>query len=242
MRIKNKRKTTTIMLCTIASLTLLSGCVSQSKYDELAKERDALAKENRALSTNVKHARNVSSDVVAEKKQLEQKLDVTTQQLEQTEAQAKSSEELYEGLVNQLSGEMALQQVTIKQMKSGVTVNLSQDILFESGSTDISSAGKVLLHKVASELSSVPFQTVVAGFTDNVQVSKRLAQQFPSNWDLAAARATHVVRLLEESGVPSEQLLAVSFGENQPIASNESDEGRSQNRRIEIRLRPVVVE
>ena len=93
---------------------------------------------------------------------------------------------------------------------------------------------------MANEGNSI--KTIVGGFTDNVPISKRLAEQFPSNWDLAAARATNVVRKLEDSGVPKGRMVVVSFGENQPVASNDTAEGRSKNRRIEIRLRPVVVQ
>ena len=90
-------------------------------------------------------------------------------------------------------------------------------------------------------MAEVPFQVIVGGYTDNVPVGKNLMAKYPTNWDLAAARAVEVVRVLENSGVPQEQLRAVSFGENMPIATNDSAEGRAQNRRIEIRLRPVVV-
>jgi chemotaxis protein MotB len=127
-------------------------------------------------------------------------------------------------------------------MQSGVNLNLPEGILFDSGSAEVKKTGEIVLHKMAKELWDVPYQTIVVGFTDNVPVSKRLAEKFPSNWDLAAARATNVVRMLEESSVPKERLVVVSAGENQPVASNDTVEGRAQNRRIEIRLRPVIVE
>ncbi|MCD6225231.1 MAG: OmpA family protein [Deltaproteobacteria bacterium] len=69
-----------------------------------------------------------------------------------------------------------------------------------------------------------------------------LAKHYSSNWDLAGARASSVVRVLEESGVAKEQMRAISAGENNPIASNETEEGRAKNRRVEIRIRPVIVE
>ena len=96
------------------------------------------------------------------------------------------------------------------------------------------------MDKVGKQLADVPYQTIVAGFTDNAPISSNLAKTFPSNWDLAAARATQVVRILQGSGVVSDRLVAVSFGENEPVAANDTKEGRQQNRRIEIRLRPIV--
>jgi chemotaxis protein MotB len=80
----------------------------------------------------------------------------------------------------------------------------------------------------------------VLGFTDNVPVGPNLAERFPSNWELAGARAASVVRVMEEEGIPAPQLVAVSRGETEPIASNDTAEGRAQNRRIDVRLRPVV--
>ncbi len=125
---------------------------------------------------------------------------------------------------------------------AGVNLNLPEGILFDSGSADVKKTGEAVLQKVAKELKAISYQTIVGGFTDNVPISKRLAQQFPSNWDLAASRATNVARMLEGSGVPKGRLVVVSFGENQPVAPNDTVEGRAQDRRIEIRLRPVVVE
>ena len=114
--------------------------------------------------------------------------------------------------------------------------------MFDSGSSEVKKSGEAVLQKVAKELSEISYQTIVGGFTDNVPISKRLVQQFPSNWDLAASRATNVARRLEDSGVPKGRLVVVSFGENQPVAPNDTVEGRAQNRRIEIRLRPVLIE
>ena len=79
----------------------------------------------------------------------------------------------------------------------------------------------------------------MAGFTDNIPIRGSLTKKFPTNWELAGARAASVVRLLEKEGVDKLKLTAVSYGENQPVASNDTPEGRSQNRRIEIRMRPV---
>ena len=160
----------------------------------------------------------------------------------ETKEKAMTEAALYEQLVNNLATEVDRQEITIKQMQSGVTLHLPEGVLFDSGSARVKKTGTKVLNKVAKELQDVPYQTIVGGFTDNVPISKKLAQQFPSNWDLAAARATSVVRLLEDNGVPKGRLVAVSLGENQPVASNDTAEGRAQNRRIEIRLRPVIVE
>lgn len=229
-----------LMVC-VVGLGLV-GCVSQGQYDALMEENQKLQKENQALS---KEKMALKGNVKLTRNQLDtttQELVATSDALAVTATKAVVVTTLYDELVNELSSELANKSVTIEQMQSGVNVNLPEDVLFSSGSAAVKTNGQVVLHKVAGELKDVPFQTIVAGFTDNVPISKRLADQFPSNWDLAAARATEVVRLLEDSGVPGERLVSVSFGENNPVAPNDSAEGRAQNRRIEIRLRPVVVE
>ena len=237
MNINLTTGSTFLVVGTLAATVLigLSACVSQSSYDALKQDRDALAKENeslqkqtRALSGNVKLARNMEAE--------------RSEELQTTKEAVSIAKALYDSLVIGLSSELDAQKVKVEQMQSGVNVDLSQDVLFNSGSAQVNDSGREVLLKVAKQLKDVPYQTIVGGFTDNVPISKSLAAQFPSNWDLAAARATEVLRVLEESGVPSDRLVAVSFGETRPVASNDTPEGREQNRRIEIRLRPVMIE
>ena len=222
-------------------VVVTTGCVSQGNYDSVVKERDALQKENNALKLNMKLTRNQKEQVKQDLEATTEALVVTSEELQATKIKAMTATVLYDKLVNKLATEVESQQITIEQMQSGVNLNLPEGILFDSGSAVVKKSGEIVLHKLAKELWDVPYQTIVAGFTDNVPISKRLQEQFPSNWDLAASRATNVVMFLEESGIPKGQLVVVSLGENQPVASNDTKEGRAQNRRIEIRLRPVVV-
>ena len=208
------------------------GCASSGNYD-------ALVKENEELKSHLKLAQNRGADTEAGRKQTQKDLDLTSEALAITAVKARSQEDAYNKLVNGLSKELVAKQITISQMKSGVNVNLTEGVLFSSGSANVSDAGRAVLEKVSAELADMPFQTIVAGHTDNAPIGGKLAEKFPTNWDLASARATEVVRILEKSGLPGARLVAVSFGPNQPIASNETPEGRKQNRRIEIRLRPV---
>jgi len=208
------------------------GCASQSNYD-------ALVKENVELKNNLKLAQNREADTEKGRQQTKKELDLTSEVLVMTAVKARSQEEAYNKLVNGLSKELVAKQITVSQMKSGVNVNLTEGVLFSSGSANVSAAGRAVLEKVSAELADMPYQTIVAGFTDNAPIGGKLAEKFPTNWDLASARATEVVRILENTGLPGTRLVAVSFGENQPVATNETPDGRKQNRRIEIRLRPV---
>jgi len=160
---------------------------------------------------------------------------------EKAQAEIARQQKVYDNLQSTFAKEQQANQVKIEMMKSGVKVNLANEILFPSGSSELNKMGVEVLSRAAGELKKSPYQTVVAGFTDDQKISNKLKAKYPSNWELAAARAASVVRLLEKEGVAPAQLIAISFGENSPVASNDTPEGRSRNRRIEIILRPVAV-
>ena len=175
----------------------------------------------------------------AELEKTENLLAESNQKLKATAEYMEKTNKLYDDLVSELSSELKANQIKISEMKDGVTVNLSQEILFPSGSAVLNDTGIDVIKKVSGKLKDIPHQIIVAGFTDNVAIKGDLAKIFPTNWELAGARAASVVRLLEAEGVDSQKLTAVSFGENHPVASNDDWKSRKLNRRIEIRLRPV---
>ena len=125
-------------------------------------------------------------------------------------------------------------------LADGLHLILPHDVLFASGTTTLSADGHQLIVELVQEINQQPYQIAVLGFTDDVPVGPKLSERYPSNWELAGARAASVVRVMEEEGVPATQLVAVSRGETEPIASNDTADGRSQNRRIDVRIRPVV--
>ncbi len=109
------------------------------------------------------------------------------------------------------------------------------DKLFRPGTAELSPAGKALLRELVPELKDAA-EIVVACYTDSTPV-KTNRDKFPTNWELAAARASAVVRFFIEEGVPPEKLSAVSYGDTRPVAPNSTPEGQAQNRRLEIRVR-----
>lgn len=175
----------------------------------------------------------------AELRQTESRLAESNKKLQSAAEYMEKTNKLYDELVGDLSSEVKANQIKISELKDGITVNLSQEILFPSGSATLSDTGIAVIKKVSGSLKDIPHQIIVAGFTDNVAIKGDLAKIYPTNWELAGARAASVVRLLESEGVDSDKLTAVSFGENKPVASNDDWKSRRLNRRIEIRLRPV---
>lgn len=201
-----------------------------------------LDEKNARLATASEELSRRESELAQRKAELEQTenmLAESNQKLKATAEYMEKTNKLYDDLVSELSSELKANQIKISEMKDGVTVNLSQEILFPSGSATLNDSGVDVIKKVSGKLKDIPHQIIVAGFTDNVSIKGELAKIFPSNWELAGARAASVVRLLENEGVDSQKLTAVSFGENHPVASNDDWKSRKLNRRIEIRLRPV---
>jgi chemotaxis protein MotB len=116
-----------------------------------------------------------------------------------------------------------------------LSLKLPQDILFEPGSAEVGEEGEVTLREVATVLASLgDRQFQVEGHTDNVPITRR----FDSNWELSTARALAVVHIFVDAGVPPINVSAGGFGEFQPRATNDTDEGRALNRRIEIVMVP----
>ena len=206
-----------------------------AKNAELEQTNQKLAEINDVLASRTRQLQAMNDELAAKQKALAD----TTQKLQATADYMKKTDKLYDDLVNQLSSELDAKTIKIKEMKDGVNVNLSEDILFSSGSAELNESGKKVIAKVSEKLKDIPHQVIVAGFTDNVPIRGSLTKKYPTNWELAGARAASVVRLLEKQGVDSNKLTAVSYGENKPVESNKTPEGRSQNRRIEIHLRPV---
>lgn len=239
------------LVAILATSVALGGCVSQSTYQLVEQERDAeraqREKLERELSATKSESVQREAELEKDRERILRHMSKSEQQkrelfyeAQQAKTDMSKAQELYQSLQNQFSDELAMKQVEVKLMESGVTVNLPEEILFPSGSADLSTQGKDVIAKVTNELKDTPLQTIVAGYTDNIPIKGNLALKYPTNWELAGARASSVVRLMHESGLPQEQLIAVSFGENNPVSSNETPEGRAMNRRIEIRLRPVV--
>lgn len=196
-----------------SSLLLLTACVSKGKYNEAIEANDFLARQNLVLL---------------------EELD-----LRDAEIIAMEEEQAEMGVV--LEELLIVGQVKMQLLADGLHLELPHDILFTTGSAELSTDGNKLIAALAAEMTDYSYQVVVMGYTDSVPVGGKLAEKYPTNWELAGARAASVVRVMAENGLKPEQLGAVSFGSTRPIASNDTPEGRATNRRIEIRLRPVQI-
>ena len=140
-----------------------------------------------------------------------------------------------------LQSEVNADQVKIEQLEDGIRVRMSGELLYRSGSVNLSPSGEKALSKVAPQLATMAGQNNeidVIGNTDNVPIGRELAERYPTNWELAGARAAVVVRYLQENGVDPSKLRAISAGQYHPVDPNDSESSREQNRRTDLLLRP----
>jgi chemotaxis protein MotB len=152
-------------------------------------------------------------------------------------ANSQQRQQQYEELVQGLAKEVEKGQLQVRQYKNMLAVDLAEQIFFDSGRAALKAGGKEVLQKVAEALKGYENKIIrVVGHTDNVPVAKSLQGTFPSNWELSVARATNVVRFLQVSGIPPERMVPSGRGEYDPVAPNDTPEGRQKNRRIEIVL------
>jgi chemotaxis protein MotB len=132
-----------------------------------------------------------------------------------------------------LEEQMADGEVSVEQRDGAVVVTVGSGGAFISGSADMTAEAQGILEKL-QQVSQKAKRIVVTGHTDNVPLA---GGQYIDNWDLGAARAASVVREITDSGMlPDAELVATSKGETEPIASNDTEDGRAKNRRIEIEI------
>jgi chemotaxis protein MotB len=194
---------------------------------------------------------NEKSELLARTQSLETRAAELAKQLADTLARSSQEKEAeiqrlksaQEQLVNELQTEIQNKEIQITQLADRLSVSLLDKILFPSGEADITPAGLKILERVGNIIKNVQDKIIrVEGHTDNVPIHPRLQKQFPTNWELSTARATNVVRFLQDKiGMDAGRLQAVGLSEYHPLASNATPAGRSQNRRIEIALLPLAV-
>jgi chemotaxis protein MotB len=228
-------------LFAIFVLVLVSGCVSTGKYDLKAKEVDSLAAQKSSLEEQVKKLTDDTEALKKEKESLQAKVSELSPKAQKAE-QLEKATQTYQDLAKKLEKEIQQGQIQIKEMKDRLTMTMVDKIIFPSGSAEISKEGKEVLDKVIAILKEVKDKRIqVEGHTDNVPIVSVLKKRFPTNWELSTARATEVVRYLQETGGIDPNLLsATGYSEYQPVAPNDTDEGKHKNRRIEIVLLPLA--
>lgn len=146
----------------------------------------------------------------------------------------------YRQLTEKLASMVQSGQLSVKIRRGKMVIQLADNILFDPGKTQLKEDGRKALEQIGQVLGTIKGREfLVTGHTDNVPIK---SGRFSSNWELSTARAVKVVEFLQEKGVDPKQLGAAGYGEHDPVASNDTAESRTLNRRIEIILMPNLDE
>jgi len=200
---------------------------SQSaELDALRKEKEEFANKAEYLNNEVERLKVKAGEISSEK-----------------EKELASIKEAYEGLMQEMKQEIDMGDIKITQALDRLSVNMVEKILFDSGKAEIKPEGLKVIERVGRILKGITDKQIrIEGYTDNVKIGAKIREKYPTNWELSTARATNVVRYLQDKvGIVPKLLSAAGYGEYKPIASNDTAEGRAQNRRMEIVLLPLDV-
>jgi chemotaxis protein MotB len=140
-----------------------------------------------------------------------------------------SLEQIADSVRNAFGDLIKSEQLKISGTETWIEIELSSSLLFGSGDAIPNNAAFDIVERVAKILAPYENPVQVEGFTDNLPIQ---TAAYPTNWELSSARAASVVRMLAMDGVNPSRMAAVGYGEHQPVAANDTAEGRARNRRV----------
>ena len=229
------------------ALLMVLSCVSKNKYVEVEtelnntgarlaetqKQLDVLQQRNRVLLDE--NGRLIEANEALRLELQQEKLAVL-----QKDEKISDLEKTRREIESNLKDQIAQKDIKIEEIEGRLKVTFVDKILFDSGSVTIKNKGQQALLSLADSFRNNPDQNIIVeGHTDDMKIGPALQQRFPTNWELSTARATAVVRFLQEKGsIAPERLTASGFSFYKPVAANDTEEGRRQNRRIEIIMVP----
>lgn len=240
-------KLTTFSLGSIALCTALAGCGPSKKelQAELDQVRSQLAQSQASNQTLEEKIRELEGEIATQADRIAQMeaerggLDAELAELRKEQERREAELATYKKLFAKLKKLVDAGTIKVSFREGRLVVEMASAVLFDSGRTDVKQAGKAALDELVEALMTVQDREfLVAGHTDNVPVRKR----YSSNWELSTMRAVHVVDYMIEKGFPADHIGAAGYGETDPVASNDTEEGRAQNRRIEVILMPNLGE
>jgi len=249
------------VLWSAALAVVLSGCVKKSTYQkalaenarlekELADSRRQQAETEKTLGDKIKELEGQLGTLDAATKSKETELGKVRGEKEATEKELAELRRQKEAAEKRIAAYKALQDKFRALVDTGklqvvfrngqMTLKLPSGILFPSGSADLSKAGEAALAEVVKILMQFKDRRfLVAGHTDNQPIR---TSDFKNNWYLSTARANSVVQFMIKQQFPAKSLAAAGYGEFDPVAKNDTEQSREQNRRIEIILVPNLEE
>jgi len=225
-------------------VVLGGGCgISQALYDARGVEIEKLKGNLAADHSSRDAARKEYEERLARLEKTRQSENAeATKRLDELKKQAEQRAKQFQELLGKLQSMVASGKLQVEVRNGLMLVKLADSILFDPGRVELKGGGKDTIKELAKVLAGIAgrkFQ--VAGHTDNQPLHR--ASKFKDNWSLSTARAVEVVNFMIKAGeMPAERLSAAGWADQLPIAPNETDDGRKQNRRIEVVLLPNIDE
>lgn len=204
----------------------------QKEIEELTKQRDDLQRAIESLKGSMSKSDREKADLLEKLA----KMNKTLEDLQRAQEAAEKRTKAFRDLVAKFKAMVDAGKLLVEVRNGLMIVKLPDNILFDPGKTDLKKEGQDALVQVTSILNGIEgrkFQ--VAGHTDNRPIK---SGKFRDNWELSSQRALVVVDLMIKSGMDPKRLSAAGYADVMPLASNDTDDGRKQNRRIEIVLVP----
>lgn len=156
---------------------------------------------------------------------------LTPSEIKKIQEERESMTNLGINLSNNLSPLIRDGKIRVAQTNKGIRIDINDSLLFSPGSAELAFAAKEILSDITELVLETSHAVQVEGHTDNTPIHNN---QFFSNWELSAVRATSVVRMFSELGIADNRLSASGYGDTQPIASNDTPEGRAKNRHVSV--------
>jgi len=226
------------------SILFVLSCVSKSKYVELETSSNAtqaqLEEDKKGLQGQIDKLQSENKGLLESIEGLKLELKQEKMAVQQKQEKISEIDRIRQEIETSLKKQILQKDIKIEEFEGKLKVTFVDKILFDSGSVMIKQIGQEVLLRLADSFRDNEAQNlVIEGHTDDVQIGSVLQERFPTNWELSTARATAVVRFFQEKGdIEPERLTASGFSFYRPVDSNETEEGRKQNRRIEIILVP----
>ncbi|HBQ18998.1 MAG TPA: endoflagellar motor protein [Myxococcales bacterium] len=216
---------------------------SREQSEQLESRLAAVEARNQELVDRLRALGEEVEGLESERGNLQSSLQETQRALEELRARERAQQErlaTFRRMIERFRSMIDSGRLRVRIVRNRMLIELSENILFDSGRADLRDEGEVALSEIVQVLNSIPNrQFQVAGHTDNIPMR---SSRFQSNWELSTARAVNVARFMIDQGLNAERISAAGYAETQPVASNSTPEGRAQNRRIEIVLVPNLDE
>ena len=218
----SRRVSLLTLSCIIGFAVLLTGCATtKSPYNIIEKQK-------KEISQLKDHLKEYEKEVELAQNKLQEEIEAKEEEFVATQNK----------LIKQFKNRLKAGEMKIENLRRGLVLTFLNSVLFDSGKAEIKDEGKETLAKVANILKEdCPDKDVsIEGHTDNEPIKY---SAWKSNWELSTARGNSILHyFIGECGIKPGRLRVVGFGEYKPVASNETEEGRGQNRRVEIIILP----